>query len=140
MLTSERLVVGNVYTRNELKAKFDIKDSTINTGVFRPKGHDSIWLFVTEEKTPDRTAYSDQLQGDDLYMDGQSAGLKDAMMIHHEDRGLECILFYRKHKSENAGYGFHYEGRFRYVDHRGTRPAHFHFRRAQAGGKVLAQT
>ena len=48
MLTSEHLVVGNIYSRNELKAKFEIKDSTINTGIFRPKCHDSIWLFMTE--------------------------------------------------------------------------------------------
>jgi hypothetical protein len=73
MLTSDHLEVGSIYTRNDLKAKFDIKDSTINTGIFRPKGHDSIWLFVTEEKTPDRTPYSDLLQGDELFTDGQSA-------------------------------------------------------------------
>jgi hypothetical protein len=97
MLKSEHLVVGNIYTRNELKAKFEIKDAAINTGVFRPKGHDSIWLFVTEEKAPNRTAYTDQLQGDDLHTDGQSAGLKDAM-IQHEDRGLECILLSQAQK------------------------------------------
>jgi hypothetical protein len=51
MLTSEQLVVGNVYTRNELKAKFNIRDSTINTGVFRPKGHDSIWLSRTKKSS-----------------------------------------------------------------------------------------
>jgi hypothetical protein len=129
MHTSDRLVVGTVYTRNELIEKFGIKDSTIKNGIFQPKGHDSIWLFVTRDKTPDRTQYADELNGDDLYIDGQNSGRTDAKLIHHESNGVEVILFYRSDKNENPGYGFHYEGRFKYVDHKGLRPAHFHFRR-----------
>lgn len=129
MLTSNFLHLGNTYTRRELMDRFDIKDSTINNGIFRPKNHESIWLFVTKEKTPDRTQYSDLLDGDDLYMEGQASGRTDARLIQHEADGLEVILFYRAHKSENDGYGFRYEGRFSYVDHRGTQPARFHFRR-----------
>jgi hypothetical protein len=63
----ELLVSGRVYSRGELREIFDITDATINTGVFRPKGHASIWLFVTEEKTADRTQYKDLLEGDVLY-------------------------------------------------------------------------
>jgi hypothetical protein len=129
MRTSNSLVVGSLYSRKELQTLFDIRDSTINTGIFRPKGHDSVWLFVTEDKTPDRTQYSDVLKENDLYMDGQSAGLKDALIIEHKDRGLELLLFYRKSKSEHPGYSFRYEGQFHYVDHRGLRPAHFHLRK-----------
>jgi hypothetical protein len=50
MKTSESLVDGAIYTRSELREMFNIRDATINTGIFRPKGHDSVWLFVTEKK------------------------------------------------------------------------------------------
>ena len=132
MLTSEHLKVNEVYTRSELREKFAIKDATINNGIFRPKGHESIWLFVTEEKTKDRTQYTDKLKSNDLYMDGQTAGIRDRLLIEHDQNGLEIILFYRKVKYEHPGAGFRYEGRFKYVEHRGTRPAHFHFRRVNS--------
>src|ERR1700677_3238326 len=96
MKTSEQLTVGNVYSRVDLRAMFGITDATIKNGIFRPKGHDSISLFVTEEKTPDRTQYQDELRGDELHMDGQSAGLTDKLLIEHKDRGQEVILFYRR--------------------------------------------
>ena len=53
MKTSEKLEIGQIYTRNQLRFLFNIEDATINTGVFRPKGHDSVWLFVTLHKTLD---------------------------------------------------------------------------------------
>ncbi len=43
---------------------------TVNTGIFQPQGHDSVWLFVTEHKTPDRTQYVDHLEGDVLRWQG----------------------------------------------------------------------
>ena len=52
MRTSEKLVTGKTYSRAELSDVFAIKDATIRNGIFRPKGHESIWLFITEEKTP----------------------------------------------------------------------------------------
>ena len=108
---------------------FKIQDATINTGIFQPRGHESIWLFVTQDKTTDRIQYADLLDGDDLYLDGQTSGRTDSKLVNHEVNGVEVILFYRRHKSENARFGFCYEGRFRYIDHNGIRPAHFHFRR-----------
>lgn len=129
MLTSDQLTVNEVYTRDDLRQKFGIRDSTINNGIFRPKGYDSIWLFVTKEKTSDRTQYIDDLKDDDLYFDGQTAGMRDNMLVDHEQDGLEVVVFYRKAKYEHPHAGFRYEGRFKYVEHRGARPAHFHFRR-----------
>ena len=41
-LTSAVLREGQVYTREELKRRFDITDATVNNGVFQPIGHDSI--------------------------------------------------------------------------------------------------
>ena len=61
MRTSTHLKVGEVYTRADLRNAFQITDQTINNGVFRPKGHDSIWLFVTENKPSGMTEYRDQL-------------------------------------------------------------------------------
>jgi putative restriction endonuclease len=132
MFTSEQLKVNEIYTRSQLREKFGVKDATINNGIFRPRGHDSIWLFVTEEKTKDRTQYTDEFSGDDLYFDGQTAGLRDMMLVEHEEHGLEVIVFHRKAKYEYPGAGFRYEGRFRYVEHHGGRPAHFHFRRLKS--------
>jgi putative restriction endonuclease len=129
MITSEQLKYGNLYTREDLSRMFGITDATIKTGIFRPKGHDSIWLFVTKEKTPDRTQYNDDLRGDDLFMEGQTRGRKDRLLIEHEDRGLELVLFYRKTRFEHPGAAFRYEGRFKYIDHTGSNPARFHLKR-----------
>jgi hypothetical protein len=61
------LIVGNVYTRNDLRELFDIQDMTLDTGVFRVKDSNEIWLFVTENKPADREQYVDKLFGDVLY-------------------------------------------------------------------------
>lgn len=49
--TSSGLELGAVYTRAELERRFAIHDATLKTGIFRPKGHDSVWLFITIDKT-----------------------------------------------------------------------------------------
>src|SRR5215472_17335587 len=110
MKTSEHLQFGAVNTRKELQASFGVRAASIFTGVFRPQGHDSIWLFITEEMTKDRTQFRNRLVGDDLEIDGQTAGLKDKMLVEHEKNDLEVILFYRKTKKEFPGAGFRYEG------------------------------
>lgn len=132
MKTSELLQFGRVYERKELQRIIESKDATIFTGIFRPDGHDSIWLFITEAMTKDRTQYKNRLCGDDLEIDGQLAGRKDKLLIEHQSNSLEVIVFYRNNKKEFPGAGFRYEGRFRYVRHEGTRPAHFYFRRIGA--------
>jgi 5-methylcytosine-specific restriction protein A len=104
---------------------YDITDASLNNGIFRPKGHDSVWIFVTETKTADRTQYVDLLEGHTLRCDGQSLGRTDRMIIEHESRGIELLLFYRKTRTEHPGAGFRYEGPFRYVSHSGANPTHF---------------
>ena len=98
MRTSEHLQVGRVYSRQDLRDKFGIRDATLNNGVFRPKGHDSVWLFITETKTPDRTQYRDALNGDELEWDGQNSGRTDRLVIDHKVLGLELLVFYRRQK------------------------------------------
>lgn len=126
---SEHLIPGQVYTRADLKQQFGITDATINTGVFRPNGFDSVWLFVTEEKPADRTPYRDFLDGDLLHWQGQTSGRTDPMIIQHRERGLELLLFYRRTSSEHPGAGFRYEGPFEHVGHEGSGPTSFVLRR-----------
>jgi hypothetical protein len=134
--TSDHLTVGNVYTREDLKAQFGITDATINTGIYQPPGHASIWLFVTEKKTPDRTQYHDELRGDLLEWDSQPEGRKDHLIIEHRERGLEVLLFYRAKKYEYVKAGFRFEGAFRYESHQGSSPAHFRLLRVVAPVEV----
>ena len=122
MFTSEQLTEGNIYTRDQLQRMFDTRDATIKTGVFQPSGHQSIWLFVNENSKQDSTQYKNLLQEDTLDWDGQYEGRTDQLIIEHEKRGLELLVFYRKRKRAN---GFRYEGQFRYVSHTSSKPTHF---------------
>ena len=133
MKTSEHLSVGSLYSRNELRDQFDITDATINTGIFQPQGHDSVWLFVTEEKTADRTQYKDRLVGDDLYFEGQLRGRTDPLIRDHMERGVELLLFHRQKKDEHPNYAFRFEGVFRYLSEKGSEPTKFHLRRVSSG-------
>lgn len=124
-LTSDQLTLEKIYTRDDLRNLFSITDATLNTGIFSPKGTSSVWLFITEEKTADRTPYRDQLQGDRLDWQGQMSSRKDALIINHQTRGLELLVFFRKKKSEYPGFGFRYLGPFVYSSHTGNKPTNF---------------
>jgi putative restriction endonuclease len=123
--TSPRLVTGDIYTREYLRETFKINDATLNTGVFQPLATNSVWLFVTKDKTSDRTPYQDHLEGDLLKWQGQTAGRTDSKIINHEQAGDELLVFYRNSKREHKGAGFRYEGPFRYVNHTGGAPTNF---------------
>ena len=125
MRTSDHIAFGAVYTRDDLRKQFNISDATINTGVFRPKGHDSIWLFVTEHKTADRTPYADRLESESLFWQGQMSGRSDSMIIDHAANGLELLLFHRRSKYEFPKAGFRFVGRFEYMSHLGQHPTSF---------------
>lgn len=128
---SSSLVAGNVYTREDLKALFGFTDATINNGVFHPKGYNSVFLFVTEKKTPDRTQFLDLLNGDTLQWQGQTMGRTDHKIIGHQQDGVELLLFYRREKYEHPNAAFRFEGSFDYVSHSGGNPTSFILRRAQ---------
>ncbi len=131
MKTSKHLTVGEIYTRKDLKAMFKIADANLNNGVFRPKGHDSIWIFVTKEKSADRIQYADTLTGDILSWDGQISGRTDVWIIDHRVNGYELLLFYRDSRSQYPGAGFRYEGVFEYVSHTPGHPSHFILRHSK---------
>lgn len=124
-LTSTQLVVGEIYTRDRLRGLFGITDATINNGIFHPKNTRSVWLFVTEEKPPDRVQYTDHLGGDVLLMQGQTEGRTDQFLTDQAVNGLELLVFHRMKKYEHAGAGFKYLGPFHYVRSFGSRPTSF---------------
>ena len=135
MKTSEQLRQFEVYSRAELAEKFRITDMTLNTGIFQPAGHDSVWLFITEDKPADRTQYRDCLTGDELHWEGQTSGRKDALIINHRAKGLELLVFYRKFKNEHDNCAFRCEGPFEYVSHERTQPAAFRLRRVKSSNQ-----
>lgn len=138
--TSDHLVRGDLYTRKDLRERFQVNDATLNTGVFRPKGHDSVWLFVTINKQADRTQYEDSLDGDVLSWQGQSKGGTDRLIIEHVENGLELVLFFRVSKTQHPGAGFSYEGTFEYERHAaGGPPTNFTLVRAQRTVKAPAR-
>lgn len=124
--TSEKLKQGDLFTRRQLAEKFNITDATLNTGVFQPKGHSSVWLFVTRKKPKNRTQYIDSLVGDTLHWQGQTTGRTDQLIIDHEDRGPELLVFYR----EESRAPFRYEGVFEYAEHSGGHPTSFKLQRS----------
>jgi hypothetical protein len=130
--TSNHLEIDAIYTRDDLRGLFGVTDATLNTGVFQPKGTSSVWLFITEEKTADRTQYRDRLDGDVLYWQGQTRGRTDPLIIQHAARGLELLVFMRNRKYEHPGAGFRYLGPFTYVRHSGGNPTDFVLQRVTA--------
>lgn len=128
--TSLQLDAGAIYTREQLKDIFKIEDATINTGVFRSNGRNSIWLFITRDKTSDRTQYEDRFEGDILHWQGQTAGRTDQVIVNHEAAGDELLVFYRDSKRSHPGAGFRFEGQFRYLRHGGAGPASFLLQRS----------
>ena len=125
MYASSLFQLGEIYTRKDLQERFTITDQTLYTGVFRLAGYDSVWLFITERKSSDMTEYSDLLDENILYWDGQSSGRTDSLIIGHAQAGIELLVFYRAKKLAFPGAGFRYEGRFRYSSHTGANPTHF---------------
>jgi len=125
MKTSYSLTLFSRYSRKDLQSLFEITDATINNGIFQPKGHSSIWLFVTKHKTPDRTDYKDDFDGQILNYEGQLKGRTDDKIINHSKEGNEILVFYRERKNEYSDYAFKYLGRFRYISHSGYQPRSF---------------
>jgi hypothetical protein len=123
------LIVGDIYTRNDLRELFKITDATLNNGVFDIKDRPEIWLFVTENKSADREQYVDKLTGNILYWQGQRQGRTDQLILNHRRNGDLLLVFYRRAKYQFEGAGFVFEGPFEYVSHSGGLPTSFILRR-----------
>ncbi len=129
MPTLGNLIPGEIYSRKDLADWFGIQNRNLYNGVFRHNDTNSVWLFITEHKTPDRTPYIDRLKDDMLYWDGQTSGRTDPWIIDHKQRGYELLVFFRESRSQHPHGGFRYEGRFEYVSHQPGNPSHFVLRR-----------
>lgn len=121
---------GRVYTRVELQRLFSIRDATLKNGVFMFKPRREIWLFVTEDKQPDRVQFEDRLTGDELRWQGQLSGRTDRLIQNHRADGNRILLFYRQSKNEHPGAGFRLEGEFEYVSSTPGKPTTFILKRA----------
>jgi putative restriction endonuclease len=125
---SEKLKVGEIYSRKSLREIFPTSDATLNTGVFRPKNHSSVWLFVTRKKAPNQPKYVDYLAGKTIHWQGQTSGKSDLMIIEHKSRDLELLLFYRDEPKQYADAGFRYLGLVEYISHNPGHPSSFTLR------------
>jgi len=125
---SEKLKAGEIYSRKSLAKIFHVTDATLNTGVFKLKNHSSVWLFVTRKKAANQPKYVDYLAGKTLHWQGQASGKSDLMIIEHEARDLELLLFYREESKQYADSGFRYLGQVEYVTHKPGRPSTFNLR------------
>jgi 5-methylcytosine-specific restriction enzyme A len=132
MKLSNELSVGNKYSRKQLGEIVGATGGNLNTGVFQPKGYESVLLFVTERKPKGQTQYTDLLKGDVLEWQGQTSGRTDARIRTHKEDGVEILVFYRNNKSEFNDYAFAYEGSFEYVKDEGSRPTNFTLRRIRS--------
>ena len=139
-LTSDQLTLKKIYTRNDLRSLFNVTDATLDTGVFCPQGTSSVWLFITEKKTADRTPYRDHLEGDILYWQGQTFGRTDELIVDHQACGRELLVFFRKKKYEHPRAGFRYLGPFVYLSHTGDKPTNFVLQRKRDSASVVPPT
>jgi 5-methylcytosine-specific restriction enzyme A len=115
--SSEIFTLQNIYSREDLIKRFNITDASIDNGIFKPEPFSSVWLFVTEEKTPDRTQYKDYFDDLALQFEGQKEKRTDHLIINHKSEGNEILVFYRKKRNEFSNFGFRYLGRFVYGSH-----------------------
>lgn len=129
---SSLLSEGGVYTRTKLGELMGYGEKALQRGLFTPRRFSSVFIFITKNKSKDMTQYEDDLDGDDLHFDSETAGQLDFKVIQQKKLGLELLLFYREHKSEHPHGGFRFVGRFDYVSHIPGEPNRFHLRRVGA--------
>lgn len=120
--------IGSSYSRKEISALLSTNDSNINNGLFKPKDKNFAIIFVTENKSKDRTPYKDMLEGNILEWDGQLKGRTDKLVINHARLGLDLILMYRFSRNERPDHSFVCLGRLAYTNHEGSNPTHFYLR------------
>jgi putative restriction endonuclease len=128
VFASDKLNIGEIYNRKSLAKLFKVTDATLNTGVFKPKNHSSVWLFVTSKKAANQPKYVDLLTGNRLQWQGQTSGKSDLMIVEHKARDLELLLFYRQEPKQYADSGFRYLGPVEYVSHNPGHPSTFTLR------------
>lgn len=107
--SSTSLELLKTYSREELKDTFQITDAIIRNGIHVPRDTSSVWLFVTEERSPDGISFRNHFDGQVLQLEGQFKGRIGGLITNHESEGNEIVVLYRRKKRDS---GCRYVGRF----------------------------
>ncbi len=100
--------IGSEWTQNQLASEWGYRDyNAIRRGIVTPSGQNVIVLFVTNKKVKEAVQYVDRLDGDILYMSGQSKHGTDKRLLNNLGGGEDIIhLFYRdEHHTPFIYYG-----------------------------------
>lgn len=90
------LEVGLGYQRKDLVQLWGLGGyQAISRGVFTPKGENQIFLFVTRDRESWMTAYSNFLDGDLLFWDGERGHANDRRIAGASLMSDDVFLFYR---------------------------------------------
>lgn len=93
---TDPLVIGSGYDRKVLAKLWGLAGyQAIGRGVFTPKGTNQIFLFVTRERLSWMTLYTNYLDEDLLFWDGEKGHGNDERIINAANNGDEIHLFYR---------------------------------------------
>lgn len=132
---SQYLTEGQDYTRAELRQAVGTSDSTLDSIVFRPSGYNSVWLFITQAPV---VGHSNTYDNDTFVWSGQLSRHNDQLIITHESRGLELLVFFRESATQYTGAAFRYLGRYEYQNHSETQPTVFTLARSGSAPSVAA--
>ena len=124
--TSDQLTPATVYTRAQLRTLFAIADASLDASVFRPSGYRSVWLFATASLIGSSGTDALMLDQDTLQWAGQPAGRTNQLIITHELRGLELLVFYRASPAQYPSEGFRYPRPIRVLQPRRRPPRTLH--------------
>lgn len=122
-----RVLPGRTYSRRDLAALWGYASfHALARGVVTPAGENTVILFVTENKKPDREPYQDRLVGPLLYWEGPTDHFAEDRMRPDHHQGEEIHVFYRREAKDD----FTYLGQVETVSYKGfaNRPSQFTFR------------
>jgi hypothetical protein len=115
---------GTEYTRGELSDLWGYAGyQAIARGVVTPAQDNKIVLFVTENKSSDRTQYQNRRRGSVLEWEGPTDHFAEDRMAGSPANGDQIHVFYRMHQKDR----FEYLGQYRIRHYRpnAARPSHF---------------
>jgi len=106
-ITFSNLVVGEEYERPYLAKLWGYRDwHGIGRGIVTPANDNKIILFITKEKQQVLTQYTDDYDGDMLFIEGERNHGSDDRLINSNETEDEIYLFYRnRHHSPFVFYG-----------------------------------
>ena len=102
----KRFQLWRNYSRQEIAEALGVQRKAIERGVFTPKGHKSIYLFVTREKQRSQTQYKDRILNDILIWEGERMHGNDQRIVNAASRHDKIYLFFRaRHHQPFVNFG-----------------------------------